>query len=116
MKVLVFILLIVVVIMMLLQTITRLEIVRLRQKEIALDAQMSVMQERITDVQMNQQAGLQDYNRLDKLIKAHQTTNEDVFYTVNDRIDKIENGMAEQVKRVKEECPFSRKKKTTEGK
>ena len=90
MKVIVIILIIAVLVLCFLQMLTRIEVARLRQKEIAYDAQISVLQEKYADVQLNMESCLKDVHSISKHVDSNRKACVDVFATMDEHIHNIE--------------------------
>lgn len=93
MKVIVIILVIAVLVLCFLQMLTRIEVARLRQKEIAYDAQIRVLQEKWTNVQLNMEACLKDVHSISKHVDSNRKACVDVFATMDEHIHVLEKKM-----------------------
>lgn len=98
MKVLVIILVLVVLALSFLQSLTRMEIARLRSRETAIDAALEILQQKVADNQLTLQSGCLDIHKLEKHLDGQIKANADVFGRVNSRIDELDERVAKTVK------------------
>ena len=110
MKVIVIILIIAVLVLCFLQMLTRIEVARLRDKEIAYDAQISVLQEKYADVQLNMEECLKDVHSISKHVDSNRKACVDVFATMDEHIHVLEKQICVSKKNKK---PLDKSNKTS---